>query len=40
MDPLMMPFFVQVDPCPVEEFTASVPFDEITYTAGEGEKRS
>ena len=40
MDPLMMPFFVQVDPCPVEELTASVLFDEITYTIGEGEKRS
>ena len=34
MEPLVLPFFIQVDPCPLTSFEAKVASDEFSYTVG------
>lgn len=35
MQPLVLPFFVQIDPCPVTGLSADVPTFTIDYTVGD-----
>ena len=40
MDSIILPFFVQVDPCPISSFTAQIASDSIRYMLGDGIKNS
>ena len=41
MPPLMLPFFVQVDPCPIESFSAETPTEQIRHVISDSiESRS
>jgi len=32
----ILPFYVQVDPCPIDSFITNILTDEYTYTVGDG----
>ena len=40
MEPLIMPFFIQIDPCPLTSFIAVTPVDIIDYMLTTGQKRT
>ena len=40
IDPLILPFFIQVDPCPISAFTVDTADEEMIYIVEEGVRMS